>query len=142
MKQASPQLENGYTRIANELLEAIIEYSFTMSEYKIILLVFRMTYGWNRKEALISYGKITSYTKLDKRYAKKMIKKLVQDRVLFKNSIRGKNVLGLNKNYYTWRLWITKENSILKDTSGVFLETPYRCLPLHPLIIRERKLKK
>lgn len=116
MKQASPQLENGYTRIANELLEVIIEYSFTGAEYKIILLVFRMTYGWNRKEALISYGKIASYTKLNKRYTKKMIKKLVQDRVLFKNSFRGRNMLGLNKNYYTWRLWITEEGGILKDT--------------------------
>lgn len=124
MRQASPQLENGYTRIANELLEAIIEYSFTKAEYKIIFLVIRMTYGWNKKEAFISYGKIASYTKLNKRYTKKMIKKLVQDRVLFKNSFRGRNILGLNTNYYAWRLWITEEGGMLKDTSGVFLETP------------------
>jgi len=117
MEHASPQLENGYTRIANELLEAAIRYSFTMAEYKIVLLVFRMTYGWNKKEALISYGKIASYTKLNKRYIKKMVKKLTRDKVLFKNILRGRNMLGINKNYCAWRLWITEEANTSKDTS-------------------------
>lgn len=47
---ASPQLEDGYVRWANELLEQVYRRDdFTARELRVILYVGRYTYGFNRK---------------------------------------------------------------------------------------------
>lgn len=106
MEHASPQLEDGYTRIANELLEAIIIYPFCAVELKIILFIIRKTYGWKKKTEIISYGAIARELKTDIRYVKRLINKLVSDRVIFKVRVGRQNLIGLNKNYKSWKLWL------------------------------------
>jgi len=59
---ASPQKENGHTQIANELFEAILKSNFTLRELKIIFVVIRFTYGFNRKEAELSARFISNAT--------------------------------------------------------------------------------
>ena len=103
--RANPQLENGYTRIANELFEAIIEYPFTCAELRIILLVIRRTYGWKTTKSFISYGSVARKLKMDIRYVKRRINKLILDSVLFKDKTEWKNRIGLNKEYTSWQLW-------------------------------------
>ncbi len=49
----SPQLEDGYTRIANEILEALAKANLSGRERRILDVVLRMTYGYHRKEARI-----------------------------------------------------------------------------------------
>ena len=84
MEQASPQLENGYTRIANELLEVITFYPFAMSEYKVVLAVIRETYGFQLKAKKLSYGIIAKLTGLSRRQVKRSTDKLVKSNVLFR----------------------------------------------------------
>jgi phage replication O-like protein O len=117
-KIGNPQLEKGHTRIANELLEAIIRYPFTKAQLKVILVVIRKTYGWRKKKAEISYGLISRLTGLDKRYVKKIVAGLIKDKVLIKEKLNTTNVLGLNKSYPQWRLWITAEGGVSEDTPG------------------------
>ena len=105
--KANPQLENGYTRIANELFEVIIEYPFTCAELRIILLVFRRTYGWKTSKSFISYGSIARKLSMDIRYVKRRINKLILDNVLFKDKTEWENRIGLNKEYTSWQLWKT-----------------------------------
>ena len=105
--KANPQLENGYTRIANELLEAIIEYPFTCAELRIILLVIRRTYGWKTSKSFISYGSVARKLRTDIRYVKRRINKLILDNVLFKDKTEWENRIGLNKEYTSWQLWKT-----------------------------------
>ena len=45
----SPQLEDGYTSIANELLEAIYNTHFSEYESRTFWFIVRMTYGWKHK---------------------------------------------------------------------------------------------
>lgn len=124
MKICSPQLEKGHTRIANELLEAIIAYPFTMAQLKVVLVVIRKTYGWRRKKSEISYGLISHLTGLNKRYVKKAVEKLIKDNILIKEKKKSKNILGLNKSYSQWKLWITLKGSVLVDTPKVPSQTP------------------
>jgi len=124
MKLCSPQLEKGHTRVANELLEAIIAYPFTMAQLKVLFVVIRKTYGWRKKKSPISYGVITYLTGLNKRYVKRVIEKLVKDRVLLKEKDDVRNILGLNKNYSQWSLWITLQGGGSEDTSKVSSKTP------------------
>lgn len=124
MKICSPQLEKGHTRIANELLEALIAYPFTAAQYKVLLVVIRKTYGWRKKKSQISYGTISRSTGLTKRYAKKTVSRLIADRVLIKEKSATGNILGLNKHYLQWKLWITSKEGVSQDTQEVSSKTP------------------
>ena len=107
-QKANPQLENGYTRIANELFEAIIEYPFTCAELRIILLIIRRTYGWRTSKSYISYGSVARKLRMDIRYIKRRINKLIFENVLVKEKTEWENRIGLNKQYTSWQLWKTE----------------------------------
>ncbi|MFH1691806.1 MAG: replication protein [Candidatus Omnitrophota bacterium] len=105
--RANPQLENGYIQIANELMDAIISYPFKNSELKIILTILRKTYGWKKKKDRLSFSQISKLSGISIRHAKRIIKSLACDNVILKEKLENNNVLGLNKNYYSWSLWKT-----------------------------------
>lgn len=48
---ASPQTEDGHTRIAHELMGAILKARLSAPQMAIVFFVIRMSYGWGRKEA-------------------------------------------------------------------------------------------
>jgi phage replication O-like protein O len=123
MKICSPQLEKGHTRIANELLEAIIAYPFNATELKIIFVVIRKTYGWKKKTAPISYGHLAKLIGIDKRHVRRSLNKLIHDRIILKERNRTSNILGLNKHYLGWKLWITLKDRGLY-TPKVGADTP------------------
>ena len=45
-----PEIDDGHTKIANELLDAIIGHDFSKRQLKILLFIMRKTYGWNKSE--------------------------------------------------------------------------------------------
>jgi phage replication O-like protein O len=47
---ASPQTENGYTKIANELLEAILKAGLSAVEMRVVFWVARNSYGWSSRK--------------------------------------------------------------------------------------------
>ena len=114
--KGNPQVEDGYTKVANELLGAFMMCPFNGSEFRVLLTVLRKTYGWNKTMDFISFSQISRASNLDLRYVKRIIKRLVKDNVLIKKQTPRGNILGLNKSYYTWRLWISKVSSNLKAT--------------------------
>jgi len=105
--KASPQVEDGYIQIANELIDAIISYPFKNSELKIVIVVIRKTYGWKKKKEQLSFSQISKISRVSIRHTKRVIKRLVQDNVILKEKSENNNILALNKDYYSWRLWKT-----------------------------------
>lgn len=93
--------------IANELLEALVSYPFCATELRIVLFVIRKTYGWKKKKAFISCGMISRELKADIRFCKRLMRRLVEDNVLIKEKLNRQNIIGLNKDYKSWRLWKT-----------------------------------
>ena len=47
---ASPQLENGHTRIANEVIESICQARLSGNEISVLLYALRQTYGWGGRK--------------------------------------------------------------------------------------------
>ena len=45
------QLEKGYTRVANQTLEGILQHNFNKQELRVLLVLFRFSYGFNKKAA-------------------------------------------------------------------------------------------
>lgn len=96
---ANPQKENGYSPIANEILEALGRFkSLSHSEWCVIMMVLRYTYGFNRKQADLSLTFIARGTGLSRQSVARSIKKLVAKRLLG----REKSATKFNKNYEEW----------------------------------------
>lgn len=51
---ASPQKENGYTPIANEIMYALSKTSMPIKCRQVLDVIMQMTWGWSRKDAEIS----------------------------------------------------------------------------------------
>lgn len=102
---ASPQKENGYTSIANELLEQIYGRRFSTSQFKILLLIMRFTYGFNRKFASLSNSFISNGTGIHEVTVSKEIGSLIDDGVIIekrKPTFNEPRMIGVNKNYESW----------------------------------------
>lgn len=72
----SPQLENGYTRIANALYEAIIGFPLTGYQQRVLHAIIRKTYGFGKKSDKISLSQLSELTKVAKPHVCRAIKEL------------------------------------------------------------------
>ena len=145
------QLENGYTRIANELMDIIAQTKFNGSQFRIIMAVVRYTYGFNRKSADMSVSYLAKATGLPERHVRKEVDRLISSKILivFKEySTTSSRELGLNKNHAEWcictrgadapeeQLHLTGEEQIHRGGEEQLMHTGEE--QLHP---QERKLK-
>lgn len=96
---ASPQVENGYAPIANELLDAILRFGFTGTQTLIVLWVIRHTFGWSRKTVEFSWHRIAKEVGMDHGGIVRQGNALMTARVLF--SAKGK--IGIQKNHDLWK---------------------------------------
>lgn len=102
---AKPQTENGYTKLANELLEEICVYGFNASQLFIIMTVWRFTYGWKRKEHSFAVSFLQEATRLSEKTVKNEVATLVDNKVLTvvqEATKKTARVLSFNKNYEEW----------------------------------------
>lgn len=102
-----PQIENGYTRIANELLEVLSQLNLNGTQYKILLVVFRYTYGFQRKAHELSLTFISNATGSHKAVIQREVSNLIKMNILTEISAPTFNkprVIGFNKNYSSWEL--------------------------------------
>ncbi len=95
---ASPQTTNGYTKIANEILERLSFAGINGSGYRILLVVIRKTYGFNKRKDYISLSQFQKSTQMDRKQAVETIKYLVGKRILLKEE----SVYKFNKNWEEW----------------------------------------
>ena len=98
----NPQVEDGYTKIANELLDAILLFDFSERQCKIVFAIIRKTYGYNKKQDDISLSQLSAITKIPNNHVSSIISKLVEMNVIIKNKGKFANVLSINKAYDSW----------------------------------------
>jgi len=113
IKMANPQKENGYTAIANEILEKIIASGLNGTEIFIILYILRKTYGYQKKEDIISLSQFMKVIPVTKPSICKALKilQLVKIIKLVKKTKLGNSYL-FNKNYNEWQL--VKKTKLVK----------------------------
>jgi len=102
---SNPQVEDGYTIIANELLEALIKRKLSGQELRLILFIVRKTYGYHKKEDKISYGQIAKGLNIKRSNACRLLKRLLLSKMItpvIKNDNTLTNTLIFNKDYEKW----------------------------------------
>lgn len=101
------QLEDGYSRLANELLDATMRSGLPETELCILMAVWRKTYGFNKKLDWISNEQFEEM--IDKHYTHCSTAKnnLVRRKVLIQEGRK----IGMNTNTSEWQ---TKNNGFCK----------------------------
>ena len=102
---ANPQIENGYTKIANELLEAICNRLTNSTWIRLLVLTARLTYGWNRKECESYYNSYATKLNLTRDTVRYTLQDL-HDRHIVKyvNLTTEKFLISINKDYEKWKI--------------------------------------
>lgn len=119
MKKKTPQIENGFIRIAsgdtkNDLFSALIRASLNATEYQVVLFVIRKTWGWNKKEDWISLSSFEKITGKTKQSIINATSQLVKKNILVKKTIPGiKTSYLFNKDFSSW---VVKETLPVKET--------------------------
>jgi phage replication O-like protein O len=112
--KASPQLENGYTRIANELLEAMARLDATRTEWKILMVIIRNTYGYQRKSARIKLADFFRITGVAKPNISRGLSKLIMDGVVIRTDNGKGACYSFQKNYGKWKR-LSKQTIVIKN---------------------------
>lgn len=100
---ADVQLGNGYTRIANEILEHMARIKLSPTQYRILFLVWRYTYGFNRKEHDLSLSFLSEGTGCDKRQIQRELKGLEDKKIIFQKIKTGSyRKISFNKDFSQW----------------------------------------
>ena len=102
---ADVQPENGYTKIANELIEALARAKLNGTQRRILDIIIRSTYGWNKKSHPISLTFIEQGTGIDKTQIKRELKTLIQKQIVkvyVEPDFNNPREIGINKDYDKW----------------------------------------
>lgn len=102
---ANPQCENGFTKIANELLEALTRADLSGHCFKITLLVIRKTYGFLKVDDLISLSQMARMSGLSKSRCSQIIN-LLEDKKIITVSDYCSGLTKkyrFNKDFETWK---------------------------------------
>lgn len=102
---ANPQCEDGFTKIANELLEALIRADLSGHCFRIALLIIRKTYGFGKLNDLISLSQMAKMSGLSVSRCSQIV-----------NLLEGRNIAtvsdycngltkkySFNKDFETWK---------------------------------------
>lgn len=95
---ASPQLEDGYTKVSNELLEALCCLQLSGHEWSYVLAVIRKTYGFNKKEDWVTNTQIAKMVGLPRQRVSEAKLRLLAKNVVTEN----RDKISLNKDYEKW----------------------------------------
>ena len=113
-----PQLEDGYTRIANEIIERLATFRISGEEWMILLTILRKTYGYHKKEDKISISQFYNATGMAKPSICRALNKLVKKNLINKKATGSTTIYGFNKLFNTWKP-LTKKRLINNAVNGV-----------------------
>lgn len=101
----TPQLEDGYARIANLLLEDLAQCSAIPSHVRCLLYIIRMTYGFGRKDATLRLGDFEKACRISYCNVNRSINKLRQSGLIsvFKTEAKCVNTFRINKDKSAWQ---------------------------------------
>jgi len=108
---ASPQLENGFTSVANEIIDALGRIRIRGEAIQVLWVIFRKTYGWHKLTDDISLSQFVEATGINKRNVSRAIRILRDMNLIIiqkDNESLSKKITDtvnyrFNKDFETWK---------------------------------------
>lgn len=117
---ASPQLEDGFVRIANEIYDALCKARIPGEARQVLDVIIRKTYGWNKKLDRISLTQFEVNTGMPRRSVCRAILKLINmNMISVEKDTRKITTYEFQKDYKKWKVVSKLTPSVKKDTTLV-----------------------
>lgn len=100
---AKPQLEKGYTRIANEILEALGRIRISGEATQVLNVILRKTYGFGKKQDRISLSQFILATGMKKPTVCRAINKLLSMEIIIKIDNELGEIYCIQKDFDEWK---------------------------------------
>lgn len=138
---ASPQVENGYVKIANELIDALVRYRLPGEQMQCFLFIIRKTYGYCKKEDKISLSQFCEATGINKPCVKRALNNLLSKKIIIiKKDNSFMHVYEINKDFETWEP-LSKKITLSKKIKGVIKKDKNRYQKRSPQKKKENNTK-
>jgi len=115
------QLENGHTRIANDMEELLAKLKISNYESRFLWALFRKTYGFQKKEDRIALSQFSKMTNISSQHIARTKKKLLDKNIIFQHN--GK--IGIQTELSKWVL----PNEVLPKQVRGTTQTGSKTLP-------------
>ncbi len=99
---ANPQTADGHTKIANEIMDALMRTNFPSHERRVLDCILRKTFGWNKKTDRISYSQFEKDTGIDHRHVGRSLASLKRRGIITCIGDGYTLEYGLQKDYELW----------------------------------------
>lgn len=118
-KMGNPQIEDGYTPIANELMDAMAMIQIPGNQMRCLIVIFRRTYGWSRKEVRLENSDFVAATGIKNTHISRALKALEDKKIIVtKNGNKVGLTYRINKRYHQWKS-LPKMVTVTKNGNGV-----------------------
>lgn len=97
----------GFTKIDNDLLEKVAQSKFNGTQYRILLTVWRNTYGWNQKEKDMSLTFLSKATNIHKKQIEREINALIEMNVIMvvkEATFNSSRIISFNEDFTSWNV--------------------------------------
>jgi len=99
----SPQKENGFLSIANEIVDELMKVNLSAYEMRVLWFILRKTYGFNKKTDWMALSQFAKGTNLDRRLVHRTLKKLSSKQmIVIHRDDKFRIRYGFQKNYNRW----------------------------------------
>ena len=103
---ASPQIEDGFTPIANELLEQMVALNLPPNQWQILMYIIRKTYGFRQKTDYIANCQIVDATGLTKSTVSRGVRARENANIITRNG----RYIGVQKDWERWQIVVKTDN--------------------------------
>ncbi len=112
----SPQAENGFLQIPNEIAEKFAGFRISGEEWMVLWAILRKTIGWRKAEDRMSLSQFAVMTGLKRQTAQRALSKLASRGVItvIKNDDSQINTYRFNKRFDEWKL-SSKKMTVTKN---------------------------
>ena len=135
---ASADLENGYVKIPNGLMERLAEFRLSGREHQILWVIIRKTYGWNKMMDRISLKQFSELTGIPRHKCCEILQGLVERKIVSKGVPKKGNTryvtYGIQSNFQKWQVF-PKKGTVPEKGNKVFPKKGTKCS-------RKRELQK
>lgn len=106
-------IDDGFTRIANELLEAVMAADLTARQLKVVLAIIRKTYGFGKKFDRITNTQIEAMTGIHHTHVCKAKNEMIEMNIIIRSGL----AIGVNKCISDWNLSISQSGKSLAKSA-------------------------
>ena len=117
---ASPQIEDGYLKISNKIIEELCRINLSKYEWRILLAIIRKTYGYNKKSDYISLSQLAKSTKIRQNHCGRAVA-LLRNKNIITTTSSGRGYMSnvaFQKDFENWQTTTNLGSSGISTTSS------------------------